>query len=127
MSLGSYLQTAVKVADLAASSEVFAVKGGGQIISYFATFTDAWLTVGEVQRAVRLMGVVVHRDTIREALDRLSGMGFLEKMMSEKGGNSPARYRRKLSDAARDLQRKRASMPALRSAALREKQARRVA
>lgn len=127
MSLGNYLQTAVKVADLAASSEVFAVKGGGQIISYFATFTDAWLDVGGVQRVVRLQGVVMHRNTVRKALNQLAEMGFLEMVVAETARNSPVRYRRKLSDAARELQRKRASMPALRSAALREKQARRAA
>ena len=103
MNRGAYLTNNVDLQHVAALTETFNVKGGGQMIDLFARTPDAWYSVGDVQRLVRLQGVVVDRKTVRTALNQLSEkMMFLEKVFCGTGRIQKARYRRKLNEAQRE-------------------------
>ncbi len=112
-SMGDFLASTHKVEEMSAKAQVFSYKGGGQIIAYFATFTDSWLSVDRVREVVELQGIKVHRDTIRDALNALTEMAFLEKHCSGTAPNSPVRYRRKLSEAAREDQARKRALGAM--------------
>jgi hypothetical protein len=106
VSRGDYIAATLRARDLPSDTTLFRAKGGGYMIDLFSVCTNEWMTVWRVQDHVRRCGLLVHRDTVRSALDDLVKNGFLEKNAASPGARGvAATYRRKLTPAQRDHQR----------------------
>jgi hypothetical protein len=107
MSRGAYIATELRAKALPSDTTFFRAKGGGYMIDLFSVCTDEWMTVGRVQDHVKRCGEMVHRDTVRSALDDLVRNRFLEKKeVSPEQKGVAALYRRKLTDAQRAHQKR---------------------
>ena len=126
--VGRYLTRTVALHSVAGASATFRAKGGGQMIALFAAQPSIWFKVSDVQASLCLQGVLVSRESVRDGLDQLVNMGFLERMQKmvglKKVSGAAQRYRRQLSEAQRELLSAPAKLSAPRALAIRERRAR---
>ena len=97
MSLGDYIASNTSIEDVKASAKaaMFDVKGGENMLTMFAVFNARWFRAAQVRTFVVNQGCVsIHRNTVRNALEQLVSLGFLERAVDEDQRKQP-RYRRK--------------------------------
>lgn len=127
--VGGYIAATVPLASVAKARTKFKVRGGGQMIALFAAQPSIWFRVGQVQASLRLQGVIVCRESVREGLDQLVEMGFLERSQKmidcKKVSGAAHQYRRLLTEAQRDLLTQPVRVSAPLATAIRERRERR--
>ena len=127
MSLGDYIASNTSIDDVKASAKaaMFDVKGGENMLTMFAVFNARWFRAAQVRTFVVNQGCVsIHRNTVRNALEQLVSLGFLDREGGQ-GTGKQVRYRRKqtCAQAQQEQSRERVS----KARALRDKVVRRVA
>ena len=127
MSLGDYIGSNTSIDDVKASAKaaMFVAKGGEQMLTMFAVFKGRWFLSAKVRPFVVNQGCVsIHRNTVRNALEQLVSLGFLEREGGP-GTGRQVRYRRKQTSA--EAQQEQSRERASKARALRDKVVRRVA
>ena len=127
MSLGDYIASNTRIDDVKASAKaaMFDVKGGENMLTMFAVFNARWFRAAQVRTFVVNQGCVsIHRNTVRNALEQLVSLGFLDREGGV-GTGKQVRYRRKQTCV--QAQQEKSVERVSRARALRDKVGRRLA